>query len=131
MANTPAELAYTREHEWVRVAGDGTAVVGITHFAQDQLGEVIYVSLPAVGAQVKQHATMGEAESVKAVSDLFSPLSGEVLEVNSDLADHPEIVNEDPYGAGWLIRVRLADGSETDGLLSADEYDAFVASEAN
>lgn len=131
MTTTPTDLRYTREHEWVRLADDGTAIVGITHFAQEELGDVIYVSLPEAGAQVQQHATMGEAESVKAVSDLFSPLSGEVTEVNSALVDHPEIVNQDPYGEGWMIRVRLADQGELAGLLTAQEYDAFVAAEGH
>ena len=131
MTTTPTDLRYSREHEWVRQAGDGTVVVGITYFAQEQLGDVIYVSLPAVGAEVKQHGTMGEAESVKAVSDLFSPLSGEVTEVNGALVDHPEVVNADPYGEGWMIRVRLADEGELAGLLTAPEYDAFVAAEGH
>jgi glycine cleavage system H protein len=131
MTTTPTDLRYTREHEWVLLADDGTALVGITHFAQEELGDVIYVSLPEAGSQVQQHETMGEAESVKAVSDLFSPVSGEVTEVNDALVDHPEIVNQDPYGEGWMIRVRLADQGELANLLTAQEYDAFVAAEGH
>ena len=131
MSTTPSALRYTREHEWIRTGDDGTATVGITFFAQEQLGDVIYVSLPETGVQVSQFGPMGEAESVKAVSDLFSPIGGEVVEVNGALEDHPELVNQDPYGEGWMIRVRVADQGELGNLLSAEEYDAYLAAEGH
>ncbi len=129
MANFPSELKYDKEHEWVRIEGD-TAVVGISDFAQDQLGEVVFVDLPEAGTQVVSGETFGEIESVKSVSDLFSPVNGSVVEVNSALSDTPETVNEDPYGDGWLIKVQMTDPTEPDGLMSADDYEAFVAGEA-
>jgi len=121
MSQIPADLRYTKEHEWAKVEGD-RARVGITHYAQDQLGDVVFVELPTVGAAVRQMQTFGVVESVKAVSDLFAPLSGEVAEVNGDLVGHPEKVNQDPYGAGWLIVVKLADAREADALLTAQQY---------
>jgi glycine cleavage system H protein len=129
MASYPSDLRYDKEHEWVRVEGD-MAVVGISDFAQDQLGEVVYVDLPAVGDTVNAGETFGEVESVKSVSELFSPLSGEIVKVNGDLGGAPEAINEDPYGAGWMIEVRLADASELDGLMSSDDYQAFLDSDA-
>jgi glycine cleavage system H protein len=125
----PKDLKYDKEHEWLRVDGD-IAVIGITHFAQDQLGEVVYVDLPSEGDAVNAGETFGEIESVKSVSELFSPVSGEIVEINDALTDSPEIVNEDAYGEGWMIRVKMADPAEVDGLMSADEYEAFVAEEA-
>ncbi len=122
----PNDLKYHEEHEWVRVEGD-VAVVGISHFAQDQLGEVVYVDLPSVGDEVVADETFGEIESVKSVSELYSPVSGEVLEVNSVLADVPETVNGDPYGDGWMLRVAMSDVSELDGLMSAADYETFIA----
>jgi len=122
----PKELKYDREHEWVRMDGE-TAVVGISHFAQDQLGEVVYVDLPSTGDSVTVGGSFGEVESVKSVSELFSPVSGEIIEVNEQLEDTPEVVNEDPYGDGWMIKVALSDPSEVDALMSADEYEAFLA----
>ncbi|MBI2912882.1 MAG: glycine cleavage system protein GcvH [Chloroflexi bacterium] len=124
--SSPPDLMYTKEHEWVRVDAE-VATVGITEYAQDQLGDIVYVDLPAVGAEVSQLQKFGEIESVKAVSELFSPLSGEVVEANVALAEKPELVNESPYGEGWMIRVRLSDPSEPDGLLSAQEYDDYIA----
>ncbi|HXF50120.1 MAG TPA: glycine cleavage system protein GcvH [Dehalococcoidia bacterium] len=124
----PQNLLYTKEHEWVRTE-DGVAVVGVTDYAQDQLGDVVYVDLPAVGARVTQFEKMGEIESVKTVSDLYSPVSGEVVEINPELNDHPERVNEDPYGAGWLIRVRMDRREELEHLLSAVDYAAYVEQE--
>jgi glycine cleavage system H protein len=121
----PADLKYDREHEWVRVEGD-VAVIGISHFAQDQLGEVVYVDLPSAGDEMIAGETFGEIESVKSVSELFAPVSGEIVEVNSSLGDTPEIVNSDPHGSGWMIKVRLDDASELDALLSAEDYDAFI-----
>lgn len=125
----PSELKYDKEHEWVRLDGD-VAVIGISHFAQDQLGEVVYVDLPAEGDTVVAGETFGEIESVKSVSELYSPVNGEIIKVNDALEDAPETVNEDPYGEGWMIEVSLADATELDGLLSAEEYEAFVTEEA-
>lgn len=121
----PNELRYSREHEWLRVEGDA-GVVGITGFAQDQLGDIVYLDLPAMGSYVSFMEKFGEVESVKAVSDLYSPISGEVVAQNERLADRPELVNQSPYGEGWLIKVKLADPGETKKLLSSDEYRAMV-----
>ncbi len=123
---SPSDLRYTREHEWVRVEED-TGTVGITDYAQDQLGDIVYVDLPAVGAKVSHMGKFGEIESVKAVSELYSPVSGEVVDVNVALADKPELVNESPYGQGWMIRVRLSNAGELDKLLSAEQYDEYTA----
>ncbi len=122
----PNDLRYSNEHEWVRVE-NGVAAVGITDYAQDQLGDVVYLDLPAVGAAAVQNEKLGEIESVKAVSDLFSPVHGEVVEVNQEAVDTPELVNSEPYGRGWLIKVRLSDAGELDELLSADAYHDLVA----
>lgn len=122
----PKDLKYDREHEWVRVEGD-VAVIGISHFAQDQLGEVVYVDLPSAGDMAVAGESFGEVESVKSVSELFSPVSGDITEVNSALDDAPETVNEDPYGAGWMIKVKLSDPAQVDGMMDADEYEAFLA----
>ena len=124
----PDDLRYTKEHEWVRLEGDA-GVIGITDYAQDQLGDIVYLDLPAAGASVAQHEKMGEIESVKAVSDLYSPVTGEVVEANKGAADAPELVNNEPYGRGWLIKVRLANPSEVDGLLAPDAYQELVAHE--
>lgn len=128
MTEHPRELRYTTEHEWVRVEEDGTATIGVTFFAQDQLGDVVYVVLPAVGSTVQKGSKMGEIESVKSVSDLFVPVSGEVTETNQDVIDNPERVNEDPHGAGWMVRVRMSDPSEVDRLLTNEQYDSAIAS---
>ena len=125
---TPTELQYSKEHEWVRVE-DGVGALGITDYAQDQLGDIVYLDLPAVGASIAQFEKLGEIESVKAVSDLFSPVNGEVVEVNQEAVDTPELVNSEPYGRGWLIKVRLSDASELDGLLSAEAYEHWIASQ--
>ncbi len=122
---TPSELKYSKEHEWVSVDGD-TVVIGITDFAQDQLGEVVYVDLPSAGDSVSAGDTFGEIESVKSVSELYAPVTGEIVEVNDTLSDAPETVNQDPHGDGWMIKVRLDDASEVNGLMSADEYDEFI-----
>src|SRR5688500_8093167 len=122
MATYPAELRYTREHEWAKVEGK-RARVGITHYAQDQLGDVVFVELPKVGAKVAQMQTFGVVESVKAVSDLFAPLSGVVVEVNQELTRAPERVNRDPYGAGWLVVVELSNPAEAEKLLTAAQYE--------
>ena len=123
---TPTDLQYSKEHEWVRVE-DGVGTLGITDYAQDQLGDIVYLDLPAVGASVAQFEKLGEIESVKAVSDLFSPVNGEVVEVNQEAVDTPELVNSEPYGRGWLIKVRLSDTGELDELLSAGAYDEIIA----
>ena len=125
---SPPELKYTKEHEWVRVEGD-TGTIGITDYAQDQLGDIVFVELPAVGTAISAKQKLGEIESVKAVSELFAPVSGEVTEANDGLADSPEAVNDDPYGDGWMVKMRLSDAAELEGLLSADEYEAFIEAE--
>ena len=122
----PDDLRYHPEHDWARVDGD-EAVLGITWYAQDSLGELVLFDAPAVGTTLRKDAAYAEVESVKAVSDVIAPLSGEVLEVNQKAVDEPETVNEDPYGEGWLVRVRLADASEIDDLMSADAYRAHIA----
>lgn len=124
----PADLRYSKEHEWVRAEGD-IATVGITDYAQDQLGDIVYLDLPAVGAAVAQFEKMGEIESVKAVSDLFSPVSGEVVETNQEAVDAPELVNQEPYGRGWLLKVRLRDAAEVEALLSPEAYQELIAAE--
>ena len=121
----PDDLKYTAEHEWVRVDGD-TAVVGITDYAQRELGDVVFVELPAPGATVTQGETFGVVESVKAASDLYSPVGGEVLEANGALADTPDLVNKAPFGDGWMLKVRLADSADLDRLMDAAAYDSFV-----
>ncbi len=129
MAASPTDRKYSKEHEWLKIDGDA-AMIGITDYAQEQLGDVVYVDLPEAGGTITQFEKMGEIESVKAVSDLFTPASGEVLEVNQQVVEKPELVNSDPHGAGWLIRVRLSDASETEKLLSATEYDALIQAQA-
>lgn len=129
MPEIPAGLKYSKEHEWVRVEADGQALIGITDFAQDQLGDVVYLDLPEAGTALTQFERMGEVESVKSVSDLFSPISGEVVERNQAAIDAPELVNASPYEGGWLLRVRLSDAAGLDRLLSAEEYDAHVRQE--
>ena len=124
-ASYPPELLYHPEHDWARIDGD-VATFGITWHAQDALGDIVYFDPPAIGAQVSQNDPYTEVESVKAVSDVYAPLSGEVIEVNELLADKPELVNEDPYGDGWLVKIRLADAGETGGLLERDAYIATL-----
>jgi glycine cleavage system H protein len=124
--NYPAELKYHREHDWARVEGD-EAVLGITWFAQDALGELVHYEAPGAGSTVTKDQVYGEVESVKAVSDVIAPLSGEVVEVNRKVVDEPETVNADPYGEGWLVRIRLSDPSEVDDLLDAEAYKQVVA----
>lgn len=123
-------LKYTATHEWVRSEPDGTLAVGITDFAQDALGDVVYVDLPEAGAAITQFEKMGEIESVKAVSDLFSPISGDVVATNHNVVENPEVVNSDAHGEGWLIEVRLSDPGELDKLMTAEAYDAFIAEQA-
>jgi len=118
-------LLYSKEHEWAKLEGD-SAIIGITDYAQNALGDIVFVELPKVGASVAQFSTVGVIESVKAVSDLFTPLSGEVVEINGGLEDDPAAVNRDPYGAGWLLRIKLADANETNALLSPDQYEKIA-----
>ena len=127
MTLDPERLKYSREHEWVSVDDDHVATVGITDYAQEQLGDVVYVELPRTGAHVAQHEKFGEIESVKSVSDLFSPVGGEVMEVNSALEDGPEGVNEEPYGSGWMLKIEMDDRRELDSLLSHADYASFLA----
>jgi glycine cleavage system H protein len=126
MAASPKDRRYSKDHEWVRLDGD-EATIGITDFAQEQLGDIVYFNLPEPGAQVRQHAELGEVESVKAVSDIYAPLTGEVIEINQRAMDAPELANQDPYGEGWLLKLKSTDPSEMDNLLSAEDYDALVA----
>jgi glycine cleavage system H protein len=123
----PDGLHYTAEHEWVRIEDDGTAVFGITDFAQDALGDIVYVSLPGLGDALAAGAPCGEVESTKSVSDIYAPLAGEVTAVNPDLDGSPEILNSDPYGSGWLVRMAPSDASAVAGLLSAAEYEALIS----
>ena len=124
----PKDLRYTKEHTWARVE-EGKCYVGITDYAQDQLGEIVYVDLPELGDSLDQNDTFGVVESVKAVNDLFSPVSGEIVEVNKALEDEPEIINSDPYGDGWIIAVMMASEDELGGLLTAEEYKEMVKEE--
>src|SRR5437667_944178 len=119
---SPADLLYTKEHEWLRIDGQ-TATVGITDHAQKELGEVVYIELPSVGGKFDIGSTFGNVESVKAVSELFMPVSGEIIEINEELGSAPEKINEDPYGNGWMIRIRILSKDETADLMSAEEYD--------
>ena len=125
---SPDDLLYTKEHEWLRVS-DNLASVGITDFATRELGEVVFVEFPKVGDKFKAGDAFGNVESVKAVSELFLPVSGEVIEVNEDLGNAPELLNEDPYGKAWLIQIRMKDPSETTELMSAEEYDEYTKNE--
>ena len=124
---SPDDRKYSKEHEWVKMEDATQALAGITVYAQDQLGDIVYVDLPKTGATIRFKEKMGEVESVKAVSDLFSPITGEVTEINDRLLDHPELVNEDPLGEGWMVRVTVADTAELDQLMSAEEYEAFIS----
>lgn len=122
----PEDLKYTKEHEWLLVEGT-TATVGITDYAQDRLGDVVYVEMPAVGDKVSKEDAFGVVESVKAVSDIYAPVSGKVLEVNDDLPDNPNQINEDPYGDGWLIKIEMNDEEELKDLMTAEEYQEYIA----
>ena len=123
--NVPAELKYTKEHEWIRVEGE-EAYVGITDYAQSQLGDIVFVEVETEGDNLEAGDTFGSIEAVKTVSDLYMPISGEVLEFNSELEDQPDLVNKDPYGKGWIINVKVEDEAQLDGLLSADAYKASI-----
>jgi glycine cleavage system H protein len=122
----PADLRYTKEHEWAKREGDRVRI-GITAYAQEQLGDVVFVELPKIGSKVTAHQTFGVVESVKAVSDLFAPISGEVVEVNGDLPNAPQAVNQDPYGRGWMLLVKPSSAGEFDQLMTAQQYEAFLA----
>ena len=128
--SSPNELKYTKEHEWARLESDGSLTVGITDHAQDALGDVVFVELPEVGDELAEEDKFGVVESVKTVSDLFSPCAGTVAAVNENLEDQPELVNSSPYSEGWMVRLTVADASVLDGLMDASAYDAFVAAEA-
>lgn len=123
---TPEDLKYSEEHEWVRTESDGVVVVGITDFAAESLGDVVFVELPEVGAALTQFEKMGEIESVKAVSDLYSPISGTITDRNDSVIDSPELVNDSPYDSGWMLRVKLSDTNELDKLMSHTEYQAML-----
>jgi glycine cleavage system H protein len=125
----PEDLRYTKDHEWIRVQGD-VGTVGITDHAQEELGDIVYVELPKVGSKLEQSATFGSVESVKAVSDIYSPVSGEVTEANSALADAPEKVNDDPYGDGWIMKLRLSAPQQVEALMTAAQYQAYVETES-
>ena len=129
MSDVPSDLRYLESHQWVRVDESGLATVGITDFAQQQLGDVVYIGVPELGATVTGSEEAGVAESVKSASDVFSPVTGEVVEINERLEDEPEKVNEDPYGEGWLFRVKMTDDGELDGLMDADTYRDLIAAE--
>jgi glycine cleavage system H protein len=124
--NIPAELKYTKDHEWVRIDGD-VATVGITDFAQGELGDIVYVEVETVDENLDAEEVFGTVEAVKTVSDLFLPVSGEIIEFNENLEDEPETVNSDPYGEGWMVKVKMSDTSEVEGLMSADEYKALIS----
>ncbi len=124
----PSEYRYTKEHEWIKVDGE-SATVGITHHAQDQLGDVVFVELPEVGAKLQANGSFGVVESVKAVSDIYAPISGDVSGINEALIDKPEILNSDPHGEGWLVRLKIFDKAEIDALMNAEQYTEYVAAE--
>ena len=123
--NIPKDLKYTEEHEWAKQEGD-TALIGITDYAQHSLGDVVFVELPEVGTQLKKGEAFGSVESVKAASDIYMPLSGEVFEINNELEDHPELLNESPYEKGWIIRISVSDPEESAGLMNGEQYAEFV-----
>lgn len=129
MSNTPAELKYTREHEWVRDEGNGEYTVGITEHAQETLGDMVFVDLPDVGHVVEAGDDCAVVESVKAASDIYAPMSGEIIAVNTDLSDSPELVNEQPYQEGWIFRIRMSDEADLDDLIDADTYLALITEE--
>jgi len=124
--NIPADLKYTKDHEWVKIEGD-EAVIGITDFAQSELGDIVFVEVETEGDTIDQEEVFGSVEAVKTVSDLFMPLTAEILSFNSELEDAPEVVNSDPYGAGWMIRIKISDSSELESLLSAEQYKDLIS----
>jgi len=129
MSNIPENLRYSKDHEWVAVVGD-IATIGITDYAQHSLGDVVYIDMPRVGDKLNSHEALGSVESVKAVSEVFTPIGGEIAEVNDGLNDTPEAVNNDPYNAGWMIKIKMDNPLEADGMLSAEEYEEYLAAAA-
>jgi glycine cleavage system H protein len=127
MSEAPAELKYSKEHEWVRLEGDDVVTIGISDHAQGQLGDLVFVELPEMDSQLESGAECAVVESVKAASDIYTPVSGKVVAINGELADAPENINDEPYGNGWIFKVKLSDSSELDGLMDADAYSTFVA----
>jgi len=125
--STPSDLKYTKEHEWVKDNGDGTATIGITDFAQGELGDIVFVELEEPGFNFSQDDTFGTVEAVKTVSELFAPIDGEVLELNEELEDNPELVNDDPYGDGWMVKIKISDPTQLDALLSAEAYEEITS----
>ena len=123
--NTPNDIKYTKEHEWVSLDGK-TATIGITDYAQSQLGDIVFVEFPDINSEINQNETFGVIEAVKTVADLFAPVSGEIIEVNSSLEDSPNFINSDPYGSGWIIKVKINDSNEYNGLMSSDVYDEHI-----
>lgn len=125
--NYPEDLKYTREHEWIRDNGDGTATVGVTDFAQSELGDIVFVELEEIGFEFDQDEVFGTVEAVKTVSELFAPVAGEIVEINEKLEDEPELVNDDPYGEGWMVKIKVTKADELDGLMSVEKYKEVVA----
>jgi glycine cleavage system H protein len=123
----PADLKYTREHEWIKDNGDGTVTVGITDFAQGELGDIVFVELEPEGTEFSQDDTFGTVEAVKTVSDLYAPVDGEIIEINEALEDEPELVNDAPYGDGWMVKIKLSDPNQLEDLLTAEEYEEVIA----
>ena len=125
--SNPADLKYTREHEWIRDNGDGTATIGVTDFAQGELGDIVFVELEQPGFAFEDNEEFGTIEAVKTVSELFAPVSGEIVEVNEKLEEEPELVNDDPYGDGWMVKIKLDDASALDDLMTAEDYEEIIA----
>lgn len=125
--SNPADLKYTREHEWIRDNGDGTATIGVTDFAQGELGDIVFVELEQPGFAFEDNEEFGTIEAVKTVSELFAPVSGEIIEVNEKLEEEPELVNDDPYGDGWMVKIKLDDASALDDLMTAEDYEEIIA----
>ncbi len=123
--NTPNDIKYTKEHEWVSLDGE-TATIGITDYAQSQLGDIVFVEFPDINSEIIQNETFGVIEAVKTVADLFAPVSGEIIEVNSSLEDSPNFINSDPYGSGWIIKIKINDSNEYNGLMSSDDYEEHI-----
>ena len=123
--NTPNDIKYTKEHEWVSLDGE-TATIGITDYAQSQLGDIVFVEFPDINSEINQNETFGVIEAVKTVADLFAPVSGEIIEVNSSLEDSPNFINSDPYGSGWIIKIKINDSNEYNGLMSSDVYEEHI-----
>ena len=123
--NTPNDIKYTKEHEWVSLDGE-TATIGITGYAQSQLGDIVFVEFPDINSEINQNETFGVIEAVKTVADLFAPVSGEIIEVNSSLEDSPNFINSDPYGSGWIIKIKINDSNEYNGLMSSDDYEEHI-----